>query len=418
MIKLLQISDIHFHAFPGDDEDEFRNMRQKLLEDLDYVRDHFAPIDTVLICGDIAFSGKKEEYQIARNFIKDILAKLTKGGKHPNVFTVPGNHDKDRSIYEETRYVLNTILASEKTSYANDFVSKIRKSENDTLKILYAPFAEYNNFASDFSSIDEVAASIIKGESLSSKKLTYSRAIGTLGGYTVTLHGLNSTLCCDRYDFSKTDAEKSHKLFLPKMAYNQLRTKNDIFISVVHHPVEGFMNNASNITRKFDSLYHVQLFGHIHKQSSMADGNIKIYSGALQPDEQDEIDYFPVYNIITLDVTDSHLRVDIKSRKWNGTQFEMYPDGAATHTISLAPKDTWSADEKTKSETSQQEIIDMDNKYKIQKRFLDCDLRKKKSVMKSLGFEYDREKKEISNSLLFIEFIEIENKWKELSSKL
>ena len=69
MIKILQISDIHFHAFPGDDEDEYRNMRQKFLEDLDYVREHISPIDTILICGDIAFSGKKEEYDVKCFFI-------------------------------------------------------------------------------------------------------------------------------------------------------------------------------------------------------------------------------------------------------------------------------------------------------------------------------------------------------------
>ena len=418
MIKILQISDIHFHAFPGDDEDEYRNMRQKFLEDLDYVREHISPIDTILICGDIAFSGKKEEYDVARVFIKEILIKLTKDGKQPNVFTVPGNHDKDRSVYEETRYVLNKILTSDKSSDANVFINKIRKSENETLKILYAPLTEYNSFASDFSSIDDVAASIIKGESLESKKVTYSRTIGTLGDYTVSLHGLNSTLSSDRYDFSITDREKSHKLFLPKIAYNQVRTKNDIFVSVVHHPIEDFLINASNITEKFDNLYHIQLFGHIHKQSSMADSNIKIYSGALQPDEQDETDYFPVYNIITLDVVDSLLSVEIISRKWNGSQFEMYPKGAANHTISLAPKDTWSPDEKAKSATSKQEVFEMDNKYKIQKRFLDCELSKKKSVMKSFGFEYDKGKKEISNSLLFIESIEKDNKWSELSEKL
>lgn len=132
MIKILQISDIHFHAFQGDDEDEYRNMRQKFLEDLDYVREHIAPIDTILICGDIAFSGKKEEYDVARGFIKEVLIKLTKDGKQPNVFTVPGNHDKDRSVYEETRYLLNKILASDKSSDANVFISKIRNSENET----------------------------------------------------------------------------------------------------------------------------------------------------------------------------------------------------------------------------------------------------------------------------------------------
>lgn len=418
MITLLQISDIHFHSFPGEDEDEYANMRARLFDDLDYVREHFEPINTILICGDIAFSGKKNEYDIAHGFLKSMLVKLTKDGAEPKVFTVPGNHDKDRSVYEETRYLLNTALLNQKQAEANKLFNKFRSSEESTLKILYAPLKEYNNFASFYSSTDEIADSIINDIPLKGKSVFSKRPLGSLGEYAVSLIGLNSTLCCDQYDFSTKFPEKSHSLFLPKVACNQVKSKYDIFISLMHHPITDFILNGDKLQAEFDLRYNVQLFGHIHKQSTRADNNIKIYSGAFQPDENDDNEYFPVYNIITLEVNGNELTVAIKSRKWNGVQFVNYPEGSETHTISLEPINTWTDEEKEKAVAQKQEVADMDKKYKVQKMFMDCIERKRIKIMRDCGYDYDNKKSGISNSVLFLKWIDKENKWDELESKM
>ena len=49
----------------------------------------------ILICGDIAFSGRKAEYEEKpKVFISDLLTKM--GYENEQVFMVPGNHDKNR----------------------------------------------------------------------------------------------------------------------------------------------------------------------------------------------------------------------------------------------------------------------------------------------------------------------------------
>lgn len=418
MIRLLQISDIHFHSFSGDGEDDYANMRERLFDDLDYVRENLGPIDTVLICGDIAFSGKKDEYDIAKDFIKRTLVKLTAGGVEPKVFMVPGNHDKDRGYYEETRYLLNKALLTEKQQEGNSFFNKIRSKEEETLKILYSPFAEYNNVASIYSSADQVAESMIGGQSVKDKRVYCQRTIKQLGEYTVSLIGLNSALCCDQYDFSIKEPEKSHSLFLPKVAYNQVIHKNEIFVSVMHHPLKDFILHGDKIQHKFDNLYKVQLFGHIHKQSSFVDNAIKIYSGAFQPDEQDEQEYFPVYNIISLDVEGSNLKVAIKSRKWDGTKFVNYTDGSVTQNISLEPIDTWSDTDKENAEVQKQEAENMDKRYKVQKLFMDCSERKRDSIMKEYSFVSDKSKNEIAKAVLFLRKVEQDGKLDELEQKI
>lgn len=418
MIHLLQLSDIHFHAFPGEDEDEFANMRERFFDDLDYVRDNLDAIDTVLICGDIAFSGKRKEYEKANDFIKMTLVKLTKGGSDPDVFMVPGNHDKDRDNHEQTRYLINTKLTCADQDSANKFFNSIRAKEVSTLKILYAPFTEYNNFASIYSSADDIANSIINEQPVDGKNVYSKRLLCNLGEYAVSLIGLNSALCCDKNDYPSKEPASGHKQFLPKVACNQVRKKYEIFISLMHHPLHDYVLNGDKLQTEFDNRFNVQLFGHIHKQSSFADNTVKIYSGALQPDVIDEKDYFPVYNIISLDVEGSELKVDIKARKWNGTAFVNYPEGSASHSITLAPVNTWTADEKKNAVETKQAVVDMDKKYRIQKRFMECAERKRRSLMDEYGYGYDNEKSDITNSMLFIKTIEANGKLDELEQKI
>ena len=62
--------------------------------------------------------------------------------------------------------------------------------------------------------------------------------------------------------------------------------------------------------------------------------------------------------------------------------------------------------------------IETNIKYRLQAVFLELTLKERKDIMQSFRFEYDKSKKEIYNSLKFIEYIDRNNKWDELNSKL
>lgn len=62
-----------------------------------YLRDREPKPDLIVIAGDIVFSGKKSEYEIAENNIKTFLKVLYGEEYYKHLLLVPGNHDYDYS---------------------------------------------------------------------------------------------------------------------------------------------------------------------------------------------------------------------------------------------------------------------------------------------------------------------------------
>jgi hypothetical protein len=64
-----------------------------MCEDIETRRgDH--PVDFILVTGDLAFSGKAEEYHLVRGFLDDLS--VASGVPKERIFCIPGNHDIDR----------------------------------------------------------------------------------------------------------------------------------------------------------------------------------------------------------------------------------------------------------------------------------------------------------------------------------
>jgi 3',5'-cyclic AMP phosphodiesterase CpdA len=103
-ITILHLSDIHFRNKKSKKEKDNENklvqqdVRQKLIDTASsHLKEHNAP-DFVVVTGDIAFSGKKPEYDEALELfekLKNILPAETE------FLVVPGNHDVDRDEVDE-----------------------------------------------------------------------------------------------------------------------------------------------------------------------------------------------------------------------------------------------------------------------------------------------------------------------------
>ncbi len=93
-ITILHLSDIHFRRKKDDQNKNFRlDVQQKLIQAVKaHLKEHVPP-DVVAITGDIAFSGKKPEYDEACKFFDELNDILPKGTP---ILAVPGNHDVDR----------------------------------------------------------------------------------------------------------------------------------------------------------------------------------------------------------------------------------------------------------------------------------------------------------------------------------
>src|SRR5688572_11549825 len=92
-ISWLHVSDFHIRS--GDPYDRDVVLRA-LIESLkNYRKNGLAP-DLIFATGDIAYSGKAPEYEIATSFFDKLIDAA--GLQRQNLFVVPGNHDVDRDL--------------------------------------------------------------------------------------------------------------------------------------------------------------------------------------------------------------------------------------------------------------------------------------------------------------------------------
>jgi predicted MPP superfamily phosphohydrolase len=107
-ITWLHLSDLHFRSSQTYD----RNIVLKtLLEDIaQRVRNDSLQPDFIVISGDIAFSSRPEEYNLATKFLDDLL-KTTNLPKE-RLFLVPGNHDVDRNAISPLTAKVASLLNS------------------------------------------------------------------------------------------------------------------------------------------------------------------------------------------------------------------------------------------------------------------------------------------------------------------
>src|SRR5262245_30372683 len=94
-IRILHLSDIHFKVSKGwDSEPVLRTLASFVKTE---VEAGLAP-DLVVFSGDLAFSGKADEYALARDWLENRLwPALPDGLPRDRLLLVPGNHDVDRS---------------------------------------------------------------------------------------------------------------------------------------------------------------------------------------------------------------------------------------------------------------------------------------------------------------------------------
>ena len=91
-ISWLHVSDIHMRVSDAWSQDV---VLRAMCERIDDLREQGVVADFILATGDLAFSGKREEYDLTRAFL-DALCEAS-GVPKERIFCVPGNHDIDRS---------------------------------------------------------------------------------------------------------------------------------------------------------------------------------------------------------------------------------------------------------------------------------------------------------------------------------
>lgn len=428
MIRILQISDIHWLAIPNA-MDDYNQMRHEFLEDLEsFCENGNGMFDHLLICGDIAFSGEKEQYANAQTYIEDICDRIKL--KNTEVYVVPGNHDKQRDAGKPA--LRNLIQAGLACESANDkMFYDLMKGDIETFRNLFVPFKEYRDFSAGYDSVEIMMDKCIECKEINADNdHTYWESIisNNLDGYQVHLYGFNTSLSCDQYDWDDWEAKRNgHKMFLPKFAYNDLHKKKGkhIYISMMHHPTK-YLANGSKIAEELDKFFQLQFYGHVHVSDASQNADkstLRVFSGAMQPPgafDKKDCKYCPVFNIVELSINNmdgkDFLHIRLRVNRWNDDikKFEDDDDSSKEFDVEMKTKSSrWENAPAPILPKLPDGVTIRDIRVKFVSR-LDT-----KRIINSIyrGF-FDESQTSHTNNVNFLKKINEDNKWIELWNKM
>lgn len=328
-MRLIHLSDIHFTA--GDTWDPDVDQRHELFLDVCELVDSGGKVDGILVGGDIAFSGADAEYEVATEWVEQI--RLRSGCPEGHIWTVPGNHDIDRTIHKTNR--ARKAMVAELRDTPLDLVDA-RLAEwlnvgDGMLNCLDA----YNRFSQNWV------------PSTTAAKPHWTDLTLDLDGLDVCLTGMNSVLASDSKD------KPIPSLVLGTQQCCLERAPNRVHIAFAHHPPTWILDWPT--VERYFRRAHLALFGHEHRfrvEQEAPGLTVTVYAGAVGPDrpgpdpkpvdgdgEEDDHagGYVPSWNLIEIGRDGDMLVISVEPRVWAADEpkFVLHPDGMQVRRVRL-----------------------------------------------------------------------------------
>ncbi len=301
-IGILHLTDIHFS--------ETTNLGGKTLALANVLSNDLYDVEKIfiVISGDIANTGARNEYSKAKLFIA-ALEKIFLD-KHPNksirYVMVPGNHDCDFSLDSDLRKTVISNINYDTLGSDNSVMDLCLGVQKD----FWGFFGFYN--------------------ALPSNKLSYIIK-DKVGEFNIDFHCFNTA-------WMSTKKEMPGHLFFPVKKTirktDQKETKNNISIGVWHHPINWFTpNTKENNKKEFQNLIEatapIHLFGHEHENEYYHNSNkitneeTRLFAGKVFNDNG--VSKLSGFQILKIDL--SNLQSKIKAYSWVDEHFSfLYED--------------------------------------------------------------------------------------------
>lgn len=212
-LQILHISDLHIHKKSEFDSSVVLEPLLKRVED--DKTNGFSP-ELIVVTGDIALNGIKEEYDLAKTFFDKLLS-ATRLSKD-RLFIVPGNHDVNRKKYRP-----NDIPKYETMRNLND------ELENEEYRAdLFKGMVDYFEFVKTYCP---------HLQSVNGNLVPFVHRYKTSAGKHIGIVGLNSSWMCRKKKDEREIAIGGYQVI---KAMEELKDKGeiDLTISLFHHPMQ------------------------------------------------------------------------------------------------------------------------------------------------------------------------------------
>jgi formylglycine-generating enzyme required for sulfatase activity/3',5'-cyclic AMP phosphodiesterase CpdA len=310
LLTWIHLSDIHFGH--GDTEHGWdqRLVLETLSNDL-AEQCQQRPPNVIFVTGDIAFSGKPEQYAHARAWFEKIGRTIGLGPEH--MFTVPGNHDVDRAA-DRNRDIAR-LLRELRAGHENLDAALAHSADREKLM---ARMAGYLDFASGF------APERARATPRPPRERLFWQHRESRGDLVLRIVGLNTAiLSADDLDQGRLALGKEQ---VTRGLVEPPREPGELVIVMSHHPLQGgWLADEREMASWLSNRADVHLCGHVHEAASedarSGSGShfVRIAAGAAHADKQpSSLPASHGYNISSLFVKpDGKLCLRIWPRLWS-----------------------------------------------------------------------------------------------------
>lgn len=280
----LHLSDIHLHAEHGGKEWSQNVVRKAFERDVPgLLKGANVVPSVVLITGDVAYSGKEEEYQRAFSLLTDLQAALP---GRPPIVHIPGNHDV---CWDDVAPEVDSALRDELNDSQQVIDFMVERRERARRRSSQLKFENYARFRDRCHAELSGSIEIEVGESGFYVQTKMATEAGSVG-----IAGLNSAWLCTRDADEATD--RGQLVLGEPLLSGALEHLDgaDLKIALIHHP-PGHLWYRDFDRRGQDAYlvsFDVVLTGHEHEddahtQHDLGEGRtqLRVAAGALYTPE-------------------------------------------------------------------------------------------------------------------------------------
>ena len=277
-LGVLHISDIHIKK----PTDKILNVGSSIAKAC-YATAHQSDSFAIIVTGDIAFSCKKEEYDLAHDFFygikKEVEAEI---GRPINIFLAPGNHDCALKPEDEGRtIIIEQIVKNPSKANSSSLVESCTSVQSEFFK-----------FQDSISTLTP----------LHSDKLWKEYEVN-INGSVVRISSLNAAW------MSRLPEPQGQLVFPIENYYELLESPCNLRLSLIHHPLNWYCQSSYHPLKKALRTHsNAILSGHEHSSASeeivdASIGNVLIFEGAALQPHGDDFD--PRFSCLLFDTNEN-----------------------------------------------------------------------------------------------------------------